>query len=224
MNLCEYDSHSLNITIESTRLKKSLIDFNSLGKTLAYSPFLPRVDRDFYKLDSTIKKIFYLKLDSNFLHNQDKFIQNIQKIQNNNDAYLLDLTHITSVNEHNLYLESISLLRRYSTLPIIYAGVFLEKYHILEAALFGADSLFLPVQSLSTKELKILLDFAYQLSFSVFVAINDVNGLKKAIFSGANMLFIPDLTIKNLLPLIPQSQIIFSDSKDDYGLDLCLCY
>ncbi len=41
-------------------------------------------------------------------------------------------------------LESISLLRRHSTLPIIHADLFVDSYQILESALFGADSLLIP--------------------------------------------------------------------------------
>ena len=105
-------------------------------------------------------------------------------------------------------------------MPIIHADIFLDAYQILESALFGADTLLFSAAALESKALKELLQFAWRLSFDVFVAVRDKDELKKAIFSGANMLFIPQEKFGELLSLVPNSQVIATDCFDEYGVDM----
>ena len=60
----------------------------------------------------------------------------------------------------------------------------------------------------------------WRLSSDVFVAVRDKDELKKAIFSGANMLFIPQEKFGELLSLVPNSQVIATDCFDEYGVDM----
>lgn len=119
-----------------------------------------------------------------------------------------------------LGLESISLVRRHSSLPIIHADIFLDPYQILESALFGADALLLPARGLDSKRLRELLSFASRLGLECFVEVGDKSELKTAIFSGARMLYMADSALKSLLELVPNSQIIASDSTQEYGVDV----
>lgn len=225
----EVNSEMIQKTLKHLEERKKIIDFDTLGRTLAYSPFVPRVDRDFFVRESHIKIAYkwvispyeFCQAPENYLY------QGYQNEQNDNfDVYWLDLrsaflnadfdSNLTSFN----LLETISLLRRHSTLPIIHCNAFLQPYQILESALFGADALMMPANIVSAKELRSLLDFAYKLGFVVFVGVEDQNDLKKAIFSGANTLFVGQECIKEILTLIPRSCVIASDSDDSYGVDL----
>ena len=120
-------------------------------------------------------------------------------------------------------LEAISLLRRYSTLPLIHADIFFEEYQILESALFGADLLLLPCSHLDTQTLSKLLGFAHRLEMGCFVYVRDKDELKRAIFSGASALYVPESALEKLLSLIPNTQIIASDSRQKYGVDVEIC-
>lgn len=225
----EVNSEMIQKTLKHLEERKKIIDFDTLGRTLAYSPFVPRVDRDFFVRKSRIKTAYewiispyeFYQAPENYLY------QGYQNEQNDNfDVYWLDLRsaflnadfdgNLTSFN----LLETISLLRRHSTLPIIHCNAFLQPYQILESALFGADALMMLANIVSAKELRSLLDFAYKLGFVVFVGVEDQNDLKKAIFSGANTLFVGQECIKEILTLIPHSCVIASDSDDLYGVDL----
>lgn len=254
---------SLKILRESLCRRKSMIDFETLGRTLAYSPFLPRVDREFFARDETEKQAEPMGMESapSVSHSQPKiacclsieplaFAQSPEshlfessKLENEQEfeSYVLDLCGMfaqnfsaretkngggelgagqVSLDSQINILESISLLRRHSTLPIIHADVFFEEYQILESALFGSDALLLPAGVSSAKELSIMLNFARRVSLESFVYVRDSVELKKAIFSGASMLFIPESSLENLLPLVPNTQIIASDSMQEYGVDV----
>ena len=72
----------------------------------------------------------------------------------------------------------------------------------------------------SGKSLSVLLQFARRLGFEPFVEICDKDELKRAIFSGASMLFIPKDSFEALLSLVPNSQIIATNHHNDYGVDV----
>ncbi len=46
--------------------------------------------------------------------------------------------------------------------------------------------------------------------------------LKKAIFSGADMLFLPQESFKELLSLVPNTQVIATNHPNEYGVDIWL--
>ncbi|TLD79775.1 indole-3-glycerol phosphate synthase [Helicobacter sp. MIT 05-5293] len=231
----EVSSAIIQKTLKHLEERKKIIDFDTLGRTLAYSPFVPRVDRDFFVRET--QKESQPKLAYQWIISPYEFCQApenylYQGYQNEQDyrfdAYWLDLWSAfldTDFDDRLMgfnLLESISLLRRHSTLPIIHCNVFLQPYQILESALFGADALMMPASIVSAKELQSLLDFAYRLGFVVFVGVENQNDLKKAIFSGANTLFVGREHIEEILTLIPQSCVIASDSDNQYGVDLCI--
>lgn len=239
-----------------------MIDFETLGRTLAYSPFLPRVDRKFFVRDEPERQIGIDSVSSvphcqpknvrclsieplAFTQSPETHLFEASKLESEQgfESYVLDLcgmfaqkfnvmrevknegrgsgaTQKISLDSQINILESISLLRRHSTLPIIHADVFFEEYQILESALFGSDALLFPASVPNAKELSAMLNFARRVSLESFVYVRDSGELKKAIFSGASMLFIPESSLEILLPLIPNTQIIASDSAQEYGVDV----
>ncbi|WP_291026468.1 indole-3-glycerol phosphate synthase [Helicobacter sp.] len=263
MILGQVSKEALLCAKENLKMRKASIDFDTLGRTLAYSPYLPRIRADFFarqmqneaqndvsQIKTSISKEqtqHYTSFasscpqDSHYLPKIAKriileshiegssLLYECAKLEENApgnfDAYMLDfIPQYTSsrahLQEHMLLLESISLLRRHSTLPIIYADIFLESYQILESALFGADMLFIPAAPIEGKTLKELLHFAWRLECDVIVAVSNKDELKKAIFSGATMLFIPQDYFKELLSLVPNTQIIATNHPDEYGVDV----
>lgn len=205
--------------------RKAIIDFEALGRTLAYSPFMPRFEREFFARVSPNlpKKAISFSVQSDF--DEIGFLEVASEAEQKgyNDIFLLDLRmrylkH--DINEVDLALESISLLRRHSTLPIIHADLFVDEYQILESALFGADNLLIPCGLHSAKSLSVLLQFARRLGFEPFVEICNKDELKRAIFSGASMLFIHKDSFETLLSLVPNSQIIATNHYNDYGVDV----
>ena len=205
--------------------RKTIIDFEALGRTLAYSPFMPRLEREDCKRVSPNppKKAIRFEIQGDFDEVAFLEVASEAEQKRHNDMFLLDLRmryvkH--DINEVDLALESISLLRRHSTLPIIYADLFVDEYQILEAALFGADNVFIPCALHSGKSLSVLLQFARRLGFEPFVEICDKDELKRAIFSGASMLFIHKDSFEALLSLVPNSQIIATNHHNDYGVDV----
>lgn len=222
--------------------RKGVIDFETLGRTLAYSPFMPRFEREFFVRvgSNPPKKAIRFGVQSDF--DEIKFLEMASEVEQmagcemngsekadnkkgGNDIFLLDLrvqyTHLQDSNDAlSVALESISLLRRHSTLPIIHADLFIDEYQILESALFGADSLLIPCALHSTKTLSALLRFARKLGFEPFVEVCDKDELKRAIFSGSSGLFIPKDSFETLLSLVPNSQIIATNHHNDYGVDM----
>lgn len=215
--------------------RKGVIDFETLGRTLAYSPFLPRFEREFFararanppknairfEIQGDFDEVGFLEVASETEQNS---IKN-GKQNGGNEMFLLDLRmQYTHLQDHcetlSEALESISLLRRHSTLPIIHADLFVDSYQILESALFGADSLLIPCGLHSAKTLSELLQFARRLNLEPFVEVCDKDELKRAIFSGASMLFIHKDSFEALLSLVPNSQIIATNHHNDYGVDV----
>lgn len=207
--------------------RKTIIDFEALGRTLAYSPFMPRLEREDCKRVSPnpSKKAIRFEIQGDF--DEVAFLEVASEVEQkgHNDMFLLDLRmQYTHLQDHcetlSDALESISLLRRHSTLPIIHADLFVETYQILESALFGVDSLLIPCALHSAKTLSELLGFARRLNLEPFVEVCDKDELKRAIFSGASMLFIHKDSFEALLSLVPNSQIIATNHHNDYGVDV----
>ncbi|STP08776.1 putative indole-3-glycerol-phosphate synthase [Helicobacter cinaedi] len=223
--------------------RKGVIDFETLGRTLAYSPFLPRFEREFFararanppknairfEIQGDFDEVGFLEMASGAEQNG---VRN-GKHKSDGDMFLLDLRmqYMPCVSGDcvdskvdsstlGMALESISLLRRHSTLPIIHADLFVDSYQILESALFGADSLLIPCGLHSAKTLSELLQFARRLNLEPFVEVCDKDELKRAIFSGASMLFIHKDSFETLLSLVPNSQIIATNHHNDYGVDV----
>ncbi|MCX2717770.1 indole-3-glycerol phosphate synthase [Helicobacter sp. MIT 21-1697] len=225
-----FSATAIECALQSLKARKALIDFDTLGRTLAYSPFMPRIERSFFVRESgkppKIAQRVYIESTSFSIDALEPIqraytLEEQMEILGHFQAYMLDLCEVMG-DSHTLSspLESIALLRRHSRLPIIHSDIFLDEYQILESALFGADTLLIPAQPLSAKSLSKLLVFARRLSFEPFIGVRNKDELKMAIFSGASMLFIPQDAFVELLSLVPNTQVIATDYPDEYGVDM----
>ncbi len=212
----------------SLRTRMAMIDFDILGRTLAYSPYMPRANKEFFirnERQNTPKLAHTFHIESTTDTSSLLYQTTQMEEETHFDAYVLNLCPQytqESAKDPMQHLESISLLRRHSTLPIIHIDIFIDKYQILESALFGADTLLIPAAPLEGKALKELLNFARRLEFDVFVGADNKDELKKAIFSGADMLFLPQESFKELLSLVPNTQVIATNHPNEYGVDIWL--
>ncbi|RDU59604.1 beta/alpha barrel domain-containing protein [Helicobacter marmotae] len=208
------------------KARKGMIDFDTLGRTLSYSPYMPRIKREFFirtELRNMPKVIHTYSIANSSQHTPLLYACAKENPNKEPHAYMLDLSAQYAQNQDEecmSHLEPISLLRRHSTLPIIHADIFLDVYQVLESALFGADMLFMPIAPLDGKDFKQLLDFARRLELDVFVFIRDKDELKRAIFNGADMLFILQENFSELLSLVPNTQVIATNASDEYGVDV----
>lgn len=239
-----YSQNALDTHLSALKKRESLLDFDALGRTLAYCPFTSRVSlEDFTRKDSGANRACELLPDELYA-----FIQGAQeaekeierKTQENKNAFfyidtlkiLLFLeqgasekqTKAQTKHAKNLtfeHLEFLSHLRRYTSLPIIHKSAFVSEYEILESALYGADCVLLESSLLSAKELKNLTLFASRLMLTPICIVRNSTEVKKAIFAGAQALYLPSKSYDSLLSLLPQSCVIFSHlAPQTHGLDV----
>ncbi|MDR3163407.1 MAG: indole-3-glycerol phosphate synthase TrpC [Helicobacteraceae bacterium] len=129
---------------------------------------------------------------------------------------------LTEPKWFNGSLEYVSLIRRYSRLPILRKDFIIDRYQLLEALVYGADFVLLIARILSLKELKKLLTDSRLLGMNALVEIHDKSDLAKAVAASADIVGInhrnlDDMTIdlnlsEKLIPLIPQGKIIVAES------------
>ncbi|CAM2845587.1 hypothetical protein [Helicobacter burdigaliensis] len=170
--------------------KKRFYPQEWLGRSLAYTPYQPRSIQALLK-EKNGKDIFFLD-SQNFLEsakaNEEKALC----------FYLQDL-------------ENLTYLRRYTHLPLIYDFPILDSYQILEALVYGCDSICLNPSFLSQKELKELSDYAFKLGLDCIFHVENSSDITKAIFAKAEILNIN--TQKNLLSLIPKNKLIIAHNS-----------
>ncbi|MGI0406588.1 hypothetical protein ACRE1U_04685 [Helicobacter himalayensis] len=227
-----YSQNMLDTHLSALKRRESLLDFRALGRTLAYCPFTSRVNlEDFTRKDSSANKAY--ELPPNELY---AFIQSAQELEtqdNKNAFFCIDTLRILLFLEQGApkqsllqnptfeHLEFLSHLRRYTSLPIIHKSAFVSEYEILESALYGADCVLLESSLLSAKELKNLTLFALRLMLMPICSVRDSAEVKKAIFAGAQALYLPSKSYDSLLSLLPQSCVILSHlAPETHGLDV----
>ncbi|MDR2906127.1 MAG: indole-3-glycerol phosphate synthase TrpC [Helicobacteraceae bacterium] len=122
-------------------------------------------------------------------------------------------------------LEYLTLIRRYSSVPLLRKDFITDRYQLLEALFYGASFVLLIARILSRKELSSLLEQARGLGMEALVEIHDKGDLTKAIVAGAAIIGINhrnldtlemDMSLgERLIPLIPNGKVIVAES----GLD-----
>lgn len=241
-----YSQNALDTHLSALKKRESLLDFDTLGRTLAYCPFTSRVSlEDFIRRDSSANRA--CELPSNELY---AFIQGAQEVEkeiekelktqgHKNAFFCIDTLRIALFLEQGMskkqtkaqakhtrnltfeHLEFLSHLRRYTSLPIIHKSAFVSEYEILESALYGADCVLLESSLLSAKELKNLILFASRLMLTPICSVHNSTEVKKAIFAGAQALYLPSKSYDSLLSLLPQSCVISSHlAPKTRGLDV----
>lgn len=214
-------------TKEDLEKRKVDIPFDTLGRSLAYNPYVPRdcstalraTEQDPYKLICEVKKAS----PSKGVIREDFDPIAIAKEYELGGASVMSI--LTEPHFFKGSLDYLSAIRRYVPTPLLRKDFIIDEYQVLEAAVYGADMILLIVRALPLKKLKELHDFALRLGLSVLVEVHDKAELTKAIAAGADIIginhrnldtFEMDMELsKKLIPLIPNGKIIVAES----GLD-----
>lgn len=210
-------------TKQDLKERKKKLPYDMLGRSLSSNPFFPKdVKKALKRIEKEIKIIAEVKKASPskgvIRENFDPL--NIALNYEKNNAAAISV--LTEPHFFEGALENLSLIRRYTKLPLLRKDFIFDEYQILEALVYGADFILLIAKMLSTKELKKLLEFTRHLGLEALVEIHDKEDLSKAIFAGADIIginhrnlddFSMDMNLcEKLIPQIPNSKIIVAES------------
>lgn len=207
-------------------LEKRKKDFPEewLGRSLAFNPFMPKdvkkaltsTEENPYRIVAEVKKAS----PSKGIIREDFDPLNIAVEYEKGGASSLSI--LTEPHFFKGDKEYLTMVRRYSSLPLLRKDFIVDKYQILEALVFGADYILLIAKALSRKELKKLYEYALHLGLEVLVEVHDKSDIVKAIFAGATIIginhrnletFEMDMELsKKLIPLLPNGKIIVAES------------
>ncbi|PKT76270.1 hypothetical protein IP360_03215 [Helicobacter winghamensis] len=173
--------------------KKQNFDIQWLGKSLAYTPYQPR-PLDLKREDSL--NVIYSLANSN----DENFLFQAKELEKSAKAFIIES------------LEIATYLRRYISVPLVYDFLILDSYQLLEALVYGTDSVMLYPKYLEQKTLKELSQYALKLGLERIFCIESKEDLTKAIFAKADILNLN----KNfsLIPLIPKQKILLSNLQN----------
>ncbi len=211
---------------ESLEKRKKELPFETLGRSLAANPFFPKDVRKVLKRNQNeVKIIAEVKKASPSKGVIREDFDPLNIALNYEKAGAAAISVLTEPYFFQGSLENLSIIRRYTQIPLLRKDFIVEEYQILEALVYGADFILLIAKILSTKELKALLEFARRLGLEALVEIHDKEDLSKAVLAGADIIginhrnlndFSMDMKLcQNLIPHIPNSKIIVAES----GLD-----
>ncbi len=211
-------------TREDLKARKASLPEDMLGRSLSMNPFVPR------------DAIAALKSESD---DPLKIIAEVKKASPSKgvirEAFdpLLIATEYTKGGANALSIltephyfqgdiEYISMIRRYTPLPLLRKDFIIDRYQLIEALVYGADFVLLIACALSTKELKTLLNFSRHLGMEALVEIHDRTDLTKAIAAGADIIGINHRNLQSfemdmglserLIGLIPNGKVIVAES------------
>ena len=129
---------------------------------------------------------------------------------------------LTEVNYFGGSLDHLTSIRTEISLPLLRKDFIFDLYQIYETAAYGADALLLIVAMLSQKQLEELLSLSHSLGLKCLVEVHSEVEIDRALLSKAKIIGINnrDLstlavdinTTRRLRPLLPQEQIVVSES------------
>lgn len=213
----------LKKTKEDLEARKKALPYDMLGRSLASNPFFPKdVIRTLRREKSEMKIIAEVKKAS---PSKGVIRENFEPLSialNYEKGGAAAISVLTEPHFFEGALEYLSLIRRYTQVPLLRKDFIFEEYQLLEALVYGADFVLLIARMLSTKALKKLLEFARHLGLEALVEIHSKEDLSKAIFAGADIIginhrnledFSMDMNLcEKLIPQIPNSKIIIAES------------
>ncbi len=155
-NMQQHVSHQQILHImQMLSEKKQIMPKDMLGRSLAYTCFLPRLsDRSYLyerlKCSITPKKALHTNAEklskliqtSHLTHNAD-FDQEVVCV------IFSSLEQVTN-NEDINSIDCLSMIRRLSPAFVIHENVFIDEYQILKSAISGADMIMLDIKHLHT--------------------------------------------------------------------------
>ncbi len=211
-------------TAQDLEKRKKEYSMDWLGRSLSFNayaprdvkPFLTATKEDPYRIIAEVKKASPSKgvIREDF---DPLFIA-----QQYSKAGASAISVLTEPHFFQGDLEYLTGIRRYVPTPLLRKDFIIDKYQVLEAAVYGADFVLLIATALSKDKLKELLNFTWHLGMDALVEIHDKNDLKKAIFAGADIIGINHRNLETfemdmhlsekLIPLIPNGKIIVAES------------
>ena len=211
-------------TKEDLEIRKEEFSMDWLGRSLAYNPFPPRdimealtsTKEEPYRIIAEVKKASPSK---------GVIREDFDPLQIAKDYEIGGANAISVLTEPHFFqgnIEYLTMLRRYTSLPLLRKDFIVDEYQILEAAVYGADFILLIAKALEKKALKKLLEYARHLGLNVLVEIHDKDDLTKAIFAGAEIIGINHRNLETfemnmklseaLIPLIPNGKVLVAES------------
>jgi len=129
---------------------------------------------------------------------------------------------LTEANHFNGSIEHLATVRQAVELPLLRKDFIFAQYQIYESCAYGADALLLIVAILSQEQLNELLSLSHNMGLKCLVEVQNEDEVERALLSGAEIIginnrdlntFAVDInTTCRLRPLIPQTQIVVSES------------
>ena len=129
---------------------------------------------------------------------------------------------LTEVNYFGGSLDHLASIREEISLPLLRKDFIFDPYQIYESRAYGADALLLIVAMLSQGQLEELLSLSHSLGLKCLVEVHHEAEVDRALLSKAKIIGINnrDLitlavdinTTRRLRPLLPQEQIVVSES------------
>jgi indole-3-glycerol phosphate synthase len=132
---------------------------------------------------------------------------------------------ISVVTEANYFMgciDELAAIREAVKLPLLRKDFIFDPYQIYESCAYGADALLLIVAILSQEQLKELISLSHNLGLKCLVEVHNESEAGRAILSKAEVIGINNRDLNTfaidinathrLRPLIPQQQIIVSES------------
>ncbi|MCL0091918.1 indole-3-glycerol phosphate synthase TrpC, partial [Dehalococcoidales bacterium] len=129
---------------------------------------------------------------------------------------------LTETNYFDGNLNHLTAIRQEVGLPLLRKDFIFDQYQIYESAAYGADALLLIVSILSQEQLEELLSLSRNLGLSCLVEVHNKDEVERALLAQAKIIginnrdlntFTVDInTTRRLRPLIPQEQIVVSQS------------
>ncbi|GLH58076.1 indole-3-glycerol phosphate synthase [Helicobacter ailurogastricus] len=208
-------------------LKEQIRPFEMLGRSLAYNPYLPRLELEQLRRKLSLAHAI-LALDPR--QDLEVLLENLQKAQESQAlALLFDLTPLYAKEPSLEMLDLLGFVRRLCTKPLILKDLIIDRYQILEALVYGVDGLVLD-PNLLQKDLKNMVAYTAHLGLLAIVQVSNVTDLKSAILARAKALYIVQ-NFEELLQLVPQGLVVLKDlstppidSQNSYGADALILW
>ena len=221
-------SNILDEIIAKTKIdvakRKLQIDFDTLGRSLAYNPFPPRDVKEYLTStkDEPIRIIAEVKKASPSKGIIKEDFDPIAIAQEYSDNGANAISVLTEPHYFKGDLEYLTQIRRYCPTPRLRKDFIVDEYQVLESLVYGADFILLIAKALDKAKLKELYNYALHIGLEVLVEIHDKEDLKKAMACGANIIginhrnldtFEMDMKLcDELIPMIPNGKIIVAES------------
>lgn len=206
----EFSKTEIKKIRQAIESKKQSFPPDWLGRALAYTPYQPRT------LFFTSSPTFAENIQPKKEDNKDSTIATFYRFPNLSQEKLaldsiLQYAKDYQAKANGFFIESLETLtfiRRYVSIPLIYDFLILDSYQLLESLVYGADAVILTPKFLTQKGLKDLSDYAFKIGLERIFRIDSKEDLTKSIFARADIL---DLNTNfSLIPMIPKNKIILS--------------